>query len=104
MVIPPEDGPLFVLLINPSWSRTEDAIRIITAIENLVAVSKRLAEEKDLLHRYIFGNYGYWKDNVIQRYGEDSVSKLWETCRKYDPDGLFQKGVPGGFKLPRRNA
>jgi hypothetical protein len=36
---------------------------------------------------------------IIAGYGEESVSKLRATSKKYDPEGLFQKAVPGGFKL-----
>ncbi|RYP70438.1 hypothetical protein DL771_005479 [Monosporascus sp. 5C6A] len=99
--IPPSDGPLFVLLINPIWMLPEDDNRIFTAVENLVAEFRALASEKGLLHRYIFPNYAYQKDDIIAGYGEESVSKLWETGLKYDPEGIFQKGVPGGFKLPQ---
>lgn len=28
-----------------------------------------------------------------------NVDKLQDASRKYDPDGLFQKGVPGGWRL-----
>ncbi|RYP42180.1 hypothetical protein DL768_010379 [Monosporascus sp. mg162] len=97
--IPPSDGPLFVLLINPIWKLPEDDNRIFTAVDNLVAEFRALASEKGLLHRYIFPNYAYQNDDIIAGYGEESVSKLRETSKKYDPEGIFQKGVPGGFKL-----
>ncbi|KAI0001221.1 FAD-binding domain-containing protein [Xylariaceae sp. FL0662B] len=100
MAIPPSDGPLFVLLINPIWVRPEDDDRIYTAVGNFVAELRRLAAEKGLLHRYIFTNYGFEKDDIFTGYGEESLSKLKVTSKKYDPEGIFQKGVPGGFKLP----
>lgn len=100
MAIPPSEGPLFVVLINPSWKLAEDDARIFTAIDDLVAELKGMASEKGLLHQYIFANYGNGNQDVIAGYGSESVSKLQETSRRYDPDGLFQKGIPGGFKLP----
>ncbi|KAL2171199.1 hypothetical protein VTG60DRAFT_3510 [Thermothelomyces hinnuleus] len=99
MDIPPSDGPLFVLLINPIWARPEDDRRIFAAVETLIADMRRLAAEKGLLHRYIFANYAYQKDYVMAGYGEKSLERLREVSRKYDPDGMFQRGVPGGFKL-----
>lgn len=102
--IPPSDGPLFVLLINPIWTLPQDDHRIFTAVGKLVAEFRALASEKGLLHRYIFPNYGYQKDDIIVGYGEESVSKLRETSKKYDPEAIFQKGVRGGFKLPQDNA
>ncbi|KAH8783139.1 hypothetical protein F5883DRAFT_625605 [Diaporthe sp. PMI_573] len=99
MDIPPSDGPLFVVLINPSWKLAEDDKHIFAKVESFVKELRTLAQDKGLLHRYIFTNYGYSKDDVIAGYGEESVSKLRATSKKYDPEGLFQKAVPGGFKL-----
>ncbi len=101
MAIPSSDGPLFVLLINPIWTLPEDDKRVFSEVGHFVAELRRLAAEKGLLHRYIFTNYGYQKDDIIAGYGEDSVAQLRETSKKYDPEGIFQKSVPGGFKLPR---
>ncbi|RYO99950.1 hypothetical protein DL764_006659 [Monosporascus ibericus] len=100
--ISPSDGPLFVILINPIWTLPEDDNRIFAAVDNLVGEFRALASEKGLLHRYIFPNYAYQKDDIIAGYGERSVSRLRETSKKYDPEGMFQKGVPGGFKLPTK--
>ncbi|ROW02398.1 hypothetical protein VMCG_06089 [Cytospora schulzeri] len=99
MDIPPSDGPLFVVLVNPIWKEAKDDERIFAEVGNLVTELRQLAREKDLLHRYIFTNYGYSEDDVVAGYGEDSVSRLRETSKRYDPEGLFQKSVPGGFKL-----
>ncbi|KAK3940776.1 hypothetical protein QBC46DRAFT_287403 [Diplogelasinospora grovesii] len=100
MDIPPSDGPLFVILINPCWTLPQDDSRIFAAVEALVAGFRRLADEKGLLHRYIFTNYAYYKDDVMAGYGEESLERLRATSKKYDPRGMFQTtGVPGGFKL-----
>ncbi|ROT37823.1 FAD-binding domain-containing protein [Sodiomyces alkalinus F11] len=98
--IPPSDGPLLIILINPIWNAQQDDSRIFAYIRNLVAEFRQLASEKGLLHRYIFTNYADAVDSAIAGYGEESVAKLREASKKYDPEGVFQKGVPGGFKLP----
>jgi hypothetical protein len=36
---------------------------------------------------------------VIEGYGAANVAFLRDVSRKYDPLGVFQKLVPGGFKL-----
>lgn len=99
MDISPLDGPLFVVLINPCWTQPGDDGRIFAAVEALVADFRRLAGEKGLLHRYVFTNYAYQKDNVMVGYGQQSLAKLRKASQKYDPEGMFQRGVPGGFKL-----
>ena len=99
MDIPPSDGPLFVVLINQCWTQAQDDGRIFAAVEALVAEFRRLAGEKGLLHRYVFTNYAYQRDNVMAGYGERSLARLRAASQKYDPEGMFQRGVPGGFKL-----
>ena len=99
--IDPADGPLFVILINPTWDLPENDEQVYGAVEDLIQKFKKTASEKGLLHRYIFTNYGYHKEDVLAGYGEESAKKLREVSKKYDPDGVFQKAVPGGFKLPK---
>ncbi|KAI1205458.1 FAD-binding domain-containing protein [Annulohypoxylon truncatum] len=104
IAIPPSDGPLFIVLVNPGWDLPEDDSKVYTIVGNFVADLRKLATDKELLHRYIFMNYAYQMDDPIMGYGEESVHKLKETSKKYDPEGIFQKGVPGGFKLPGMGA
>lgn len=44
-------------------------------------------------------NYASAGQPVIEGYGEENVRFLREVSRKYDPKGVFQRRVPGGFKL-----
>ncbi|KAF1992666.1 FAD-binding domain-containing protein [Amniculicola lignicola CBS 123094] len=99
--IDPVDGPLFVVLINPTWDLSENDDQVYSAVEDLLQRLKKTASEKGLLHRYIFTNYAYHKEEVLAGYGEQSVNRLREVSQKYDPEGIFQKSVPGGFKLPK---
>ena len=97
--IDPADGPLLGILINPIWDLAEDDQRVYSALEELMQSLKRIASDKGMLHRYIFTNYGHYKENVLGGYGESSVQRMQAVSKKYDPDGIFQKAVPGGFKL-----
>ncbi|KAI1657938.1 hypothetical protein F4813DRAFT_64641 [Daldinia decipiens] len=99
MAIPSSDGPLFVVLINPTWKLAEDDNRIFVAVQDFITELRRLASEKESLHRYIFTNYAYKEDDVLAGYGPEGFSKLKEASEKYDPEGVFQQGTPGGFKL-----
>ncbi|KAJ2994821.1 hypothetical protein NUW58_g1449 [Xylaria curta] len=101
--IPPSDGPLFVLLINPIWALPEDDARIFKAVGALVSELRGLAQERGLLHRYVFTNYAFGEDDIVSGYGEESVAKLIATSKRVDPQSVFQWGVPGGFKLPNLN-
>lgn len=95
----PSDGPLFIVLLNPTWALPEDDNRVTTEVTKLLAKFRELASEKSLLHPYIFTNYAYKADDIFKGYSEESTRKLKEVSKKWDPEGIFQTGVPGGFKL-----
>lgn len=48
---------------------------------------------------YQFMNDASFDQDVIGHYGAASRQKLKVVQKKYDPDLVFQKLVPGGFKL-----
>ncbi|KAF2730850.1 FAD-binding domain-containing protein [Polyplosphaeria fusca] len=97
--IPPSDGPLLILLVNPTWASTADDERVTNATKTLFQRIRTVAIEKGLLHRYIFPNYAMGEEDVLAGYGEESLKRLREVRKRVDPEGLWQRGVPGGFKL-----
>ncbi|KAF2488555.1 FAD-binding domain-containing protein [Lophium mytilinum] len=99
MNISPDDGPLLVVLLNPVWNLAADDERIISGVSSLLATFKNLASEKGMLHRYIFINYAYEKEDVFKGFGDESQRRLKAASEKWDPEGIFQKAVPGGFKV-----
>ncbi|KAL4950163.1 hypothetical protein BDW69DRAFT_187613 [Aspergillus filifer] len=52
----------------------------------------------DVDFRYL--NYCDGTQDPIARYGEENVQKMREVSARVDPDGVFQRRVPGGFKIP----
>lgn len=48
--------------------------------------------------RYL--NYCHATQDPLSTYGEASLKKIREAATKYDPAGVFQTRVPGGFKIP----
>ncbi|RYC55300.1 hypothetical protein CHU98_g10910 [Xylaria longipes] len=53
-VIPPSDGPLFVLLVNPIWELPGDDQRIFEAVGDLMSELRSLARERGLLYGGIY--------------------------------------------------
>ena len=51
--------------------------------------------------RYL--NYCHGTQDPLRSYGEESLRKMREAAAKYDPAGIFQTRVPGGFKIPGAN-
>lgn len=44
-------------------------------------------------------NYADSTQNPLPSYGEENVAYLKKVAKKYDPLGVFQKRMPGGFKI-----
>ena len=40
-----------------------------------------------------------WQDPIGSR-SKGTIREMLKTSKKYDPMQMFQKQVPGGFKLP----
>lgn len=64
-------------------------------IGDIAAQAKQLGQSLDW--RYL--NYAEKWQDVIASYGTDNVAQLKKVSKMYDPKGIFQKNVPGGFKL-----
>ncbi|KAI0832164.1 putative FAD-binding oxidoreductase [Hypoxylon sp. FL0890] len=48
---------------------------------------------------FLFMNDASWDQDVLVSYGEENYKRLKEVQMKYDPNLVFQRLVPGGFKL-----
>ncbi|CAG8898819.1 unnamed protein product [Penicillium egyptiacum] len=52
---------------------------------------------------YVFVNDASWDQDVIKHYGPCNVARLKRVREAYDPSAVFQRLVPGGFKLDVEN-
>lgn len=57
------------------------------------------AEKMGLLHEFQYMNYADSSQHPLQSYGRENFEFLGKASKKYDPKGMFQWQVPGGFKL-----
>jgi hypothetical protein len=97
----PADGQLVNLLLNSMHANKEDDDAVLETVNGLLEKLNILAADIGVAHRYRFMNYAYKDTPVIAGYGDESVKNMWAVSKKYDPEGFFQKRVPGGFKLPQ---
>lgn len=101
---------------SPLWlNDTEEALVNVSFTVNwtearddefVKATARRVVEEIDafvLEHgtglRFRYLNYCAGWQKSYESYGEQNLQFLRGTSKKYDPDGLFQRGFKGGFKL-----
>lgn len=93
------DGPIVSVLLLSYWADRADDAAVISFMENTLAQMQADATAKGTIIPYIYMNYAFTGQDVINSYGPANKAKLQAASKKYDPIGLFQKGVPGGFKL-----
>ena len=81
------------------WSSEVDDVLVIGGIENVLQRSIAAAKEMGLYNDYIYMNYAAPDQKPIESYGKQNREFLEEVQKKYDPEGVFTRLVPGGFKL-----
>ena len=80
------------------WEPEDDTIineATVRYIDRINEYTKSVGQ----FQRSVYMGYAYPTQPVIEGYGRENVEFLRKVSRKYDPQGLFQKNVPGGFKL-----
>ncbi|KFX86128.1 hypothetical protein V490_09212, partial [Pseudogymnoascus sp. VKM F-3557] len=94
----PEDKG-FILLLSASWPDTASTKAVQEATRHVMSLLESCAESKGLLLKFQYLNYAAAYQTPLETYGEDNLGFMRAVSRKYDPKGVFQKRVPGGFKL-----
>ena len=93
------NGPLVSVLLLSYWKNNSDDEAVIGFMKAALGKMKEDAISRNQLIPYVYMNYAFEHQNVISSYGEENQKKLQNASKKYDLEGVFQKGCPGGFKL-----
>lgn len=98
-ILMPKVLPCAVMLTLVQWDDAENDETFINAnkqlIDDVIAHSRSVDKADD----WLYLNYAWQTQDVLNSYGLDNVAKMRAASAKYDPDGVFQRLVPGGFKL-----
>jgi hypothetical protein len=87
------------MLIAGLWDDTASNELVNGIAQKLTRDIDSKARAMGMLHKFQYINYADPSQHPIQSYGDENVEQLRRTSRKYDPKGVFQRQVPGGFKL-----
>jgi hypothetical protein len=91
--------PLVIVSFTVNWAlgKDDEAVQRITreATEQIDG----FAREKGTQHWYRYLNYCAGWQKPFESYGEENVEFLRGVSKQVDPEGLFQKGCTGRFKL-----
>ncbi|KAG9194833.1 hypothetical protein G6011_04868 [Alternaria panax] len=69
------------------------------ALKDLIKLVEGLTKKEGVFHRYKYLNFAASFQDPLASYGENELEMVRKVARKYDPKGVFQTQVPGGFKL-----
>ncbi|CAN9235197.1 unnamed protein product [Alternaria alternata] len=69
------------------------------ALKDLVRLIEGLTKEESVFHPYKYLNFAASFQDPLASYGGIELRRMKKVARKYDPTGVFQTQVPGGFKL-----
>ncbi|KAI9155658.1 FAD-dependent monooxygenase CTB5 [Paramyrothecium foliicola] len=94
-----KDGPLMSILLLTFWQDKEDDAKIHDTFKGVIETIDQDAAKRGTSSSFKYLNYAAPFQDPISSYGEENKAKLQAVSKKFDPEGLFQKGVPGGWKL-----
>ena len=88
----------FVLDTGHEFSSDDESAHEVT--REILARIENVSKSEGNYLPYLFMNDASYDQDVIGHYGTANVKRLKSVQRVYDPELVFQKLVPGGFKLP----
>ncbi|KAI4102887.1 MAG: hypothetical protein L6R37_004149 [Teloschistes peruensis] len=97
---PGKTDDVMVDMTSAFTNKADDAL-VTKVLTNIVEQQKRVLKKSGYLIDFLYLNYADISQPVLQSWGKSSVEKLKVASREFDPTGVFQKQVPGGFKIPK---
>ncbi|CAG5178535.1 uncharacterized protein ALTATR162_LOCUS8749 [Alternaria atra] len=82
-----------------SWSEAKDDELFISLGKMLTDGIQKFATVKGTAVEYLYLNYADKDQDPLSAYGTDKVAFMKKVAKKYDPFGVYQKLLPGGFKI-----
>ncbi|KAL4738957.1 FAD-binding domain-containing protein [Aspergillus similis] len=86
-------------LVTVAFDNASDQERALDGLRSIVNSHIRVLRNAGLYIPFKYLNYADKSQDPFSSYGEQRKAHLQTVSRRYDPTGLFQRGVPGGFKL-----
>ncbi|PQE22371.1 FAD linked oxidase domain-containing protein [Rutstroemia sp. NJR-2017a WRK4] len=94
------DQRIVIALITVSYTQSTDDATVANAAETFFEGLSALTAKYGVSRSFMYLNYALGSvQKPFHGYGETNKAKLEAVSEKYDAGGLFQHGVPGGFKL-----
>ncbi|KAL4994336.1 FAD-binding domain-containing protein [Aspergillus recurvatus] len=101
----PVNGILFVGIAMVRTREQEAFVypKVKTWVEALKEFASRVDPQHGVLD-WVYLNYADGSQEVLSGYGKDNLQKMRTVAHKYDPEQVFQRLCPGGFKVSHYQA
>lgn len=86
-------------LVTIAFDNAADEEPALRGLRGIVQDQLDILQRAGLHLPFQYLNYADKSQDPFGGYGEEMRTRLRAVSRKYDPAGMFQKRVPGGFKL-----
>ncbi|CAG8971260.1 hypothetical protein HYALB_00001426 [Hymenoscyphus albidus] len=90
---------LVIVSFAVNWDKRTDDEFVKSTVHLTLEKIEAFAAANKTSHRFRYLNYCNEWQKPFESYGEENWQFLKDVSRKYDPEGLFQRGCVGGFKL-----
>jgi hypothetical protein len=84
-----------------SWSEAKDDELFINLGLMLTDGIEKFAESTGTAIDYLYLNYADKDQNPLAGYGAEKLEFMKDVAKKYDPLGVYQTLLPGGFKISK---
>lgn len=86
-------------LLDLSWNGTQHDAQIRHLADDVMGTLTTYLKGAGELKELQYLNYAFQDQDPLGGYGPAALAKIRAASKKYDPGQVFQKLIPGGFKL-----
>ena len=88
-----------LFLLDMAWTGAENDAKIRSLADRVFTNLTTYLQTARALKDFQYINYAFQDQDPLGGYGDVALGKIKAASKKYDPGQVFQKLVPGGFKL-----
>ena len=88
-----------IFLLDLAWNGTKFDAEIRRLADRVMTNLTTYLQKEGALRDFQYINYSFQDQDPLGGYGVAALNKIKAASKKYDPSQVFQRLVPGGFKL-----
>ena len=88
-----------IFLLDVAWNGTQYDAQIRSLADQVMSRLANYLHTAGALKDFQYINYSFQDQDPLGGYGAAALQKIKDASKKYDPGQVFQRLVPGGFKL-----